>query len=312
MREFKRKRGYITIAQRSGKTNYLRMAYGLALSLKATQSKVSHLTVLVTPGTKIPAKYAAVFDEVIEIPWGDDASDFKWKIHNKWKVYHLTPYEETVLLDADMIFPTDVSDWWDTLYQRDVWFATQPVTFRGAPVQISAYRQAFFVNQLPMLYSAFLFFKHSHVAHELFALTEQVYKGWHDLHHNYQLRRTDDDLLIDMDYHQSPLRHGWSHFFHDYPAQVSGDLAFAIATKIIGAEDQFTHPGMFPTFTHMKPSDQGLDSSQASWTNMVSATLRDDLVLTVGNYRQQYPFHYVEKEWLTPDIMTKLENAARG
>jgi hypothetical protein len=312
MREFKRKRGYITIAQRSGKINYLRMAYGLALSLKATQSKVSHLSVLVTPGTKIPAKYAAVFDEVIEIPWGDAARHKSWKIHNKWKVYHMTPYEETILLDADMIFPTDVSDWWDTLYQRDVWFTTQPVTYRGEPIQIGAYRQEFLINQLPMTYTAFMFFKHGTVAHEFFDMVAAVYQGWKYMRKNYQLRKCDDDLLIDMDYHRSPHRHSWTHFFRDYPDRVSGDLAFSIATKILGTENQFTHTGIFPTFTHMKPADQGIKPVSKLWVDMLPFTLRDDLSLMVGNYRQRYPFHYVEKEWLSQDIITKLEKAARG
>lgn len=312
MREFKRRRGYITVAQQSGEIDYLRMAYGLALSLKATQSKVPHLSVLVTPGTEIPTEYAAVFDEVIEIPWGDMAEHESWKIHNKWKVYHMSPYEESVLLDADMIFPTDVSDWWDTLYQHDVWATSQPVTYRGEPVQIGAYRQEFLVNQLPMFYTAFLFFKHSPVADEFFEVVANVYRGWYDMQHHYQLRRTDDDLLINMDYHRSPLRHSWTHFLQDYPEKVSGDLAFSIAAKISGVEEKFTHPGMFPTFTHMKPGDQGIKPIHTSWTTMLPFTLRDDLMLTVGNYRQRYPFHYVEKEWLTSDIITKLENAAHG
>ena len=37
MREFKRERGFLTFAQNST-TDYVRLAYGLALSLKATQS----------------------------------------------------------------------------------------------------------------------------------------------------------------------------------------------------------------------------------------------------------------------------------
>ncbi len=215
MREFKRKRGYITIAQQSGKVDYLRMAFGLALSLKATQSKVPYLSVFVTPGTKIPKKYVAVFDEVIEIPWGDDAKDKSWKIQNKWKVYHMTPYEETILLDADMIFPTDVSDWWDTLHNRNVWIATQPVTYRGEPVQIGAYRQEFLINQLPMLYTSFLFFRHGSAALELFEMVANVYRGWNDMRYNYKLRKCDDDLLTSMDYHRSPHRHSWTHFFRN-------------------------------------------------------------------------------------------------
>jgi len=312
MRSFKRKRGYITIAQRSGKLNYLRMAYGLALSLKATQRDVPHLSVMVTPGTKIPAKYAAVFDEVIEIPWLDDSKNAKWKIHNKWKAYHVTPYEETVLLDADMIFPTDVSDWWDTLYERDVWFAAQPTTYRGEPVEVGTYRQEFLANSLPMVYTAFAYFRHCDTAQKLFDTAASVYRDWGAIRDHYQLRTSDEELLIDMQYHRSPHRHSWTHFFQDYPRAVSGDLAFAIATKILGEEDNFTSDGMFPTFTHMKTGDQGLEQVPALWTDALPSILREDMTLLVGNYRQRYPFHYVEKEWLTQDVMLTLEKAARG
>ena len=61
-------RGYIVIAQNTGDTDYLRMAYGLALSLKATQTTVSNLCVCVDKGTKVPKKYIEVFDQVVEIP----------------------------------------------------------------------------------------------------------------------------------------------------------------------------------------------------------------------------------------------------
>ena len=33
-------------------------------------------------------------------------------------------YDETVILDTDMIFPTDVKYWWDMLEERDVWATT--------------------------------------------------------------------------------------------------------------------------------------------------------------------------------------------
>lgn len=312
MRSFKRKRGFITIAQRSGKLNYLRMAYGLALSLKATQRDVPHLTVMVTPGTKIPAKYAAVFDEVVDIPWIDDSADAKWKIHNKWKAYHVTPYEETILLDADMIFPTDVSDWWDTLHERDVWFATQPATYRGDPVNIGTYRQEFLVNELPMVYTAFAYFRHCDKAQELFETAAMVYRNWVAMRDHYQMRKTDEELLSDMQYFRSPLRFSWTHFFQDYPRYVSGDLAFAIAVKILGEEDNYTPDGMFPTFTHMKTGDQGLEAVTTLWSDSLPSVLREDMTLLVGNYRQRYPFHYVEKEWLTQDVILTLEKAARG
>jgi hypothetical protein len=313
MREIKRSRGYITIAQSSGEIDYLRMAYGLALSLKATQSEVSKLTVLVTPGTEVPKKYAAVFDKVIEIPWGDDAESATWKIQNKWKVIHATPYDETVLLDCDMIFPTDVSSWWDTLaFEKDVWVTTQPVTYRGEPIVPGVYREQFATNDLPMVYTAFMYFRKCQAAFDYFDTVRAVYHAWKHLRLNYKLRKNDDEMLLDMASARSPFRHSWTHFFRDFPRNVSGDLAFSIAMKITGTEDLFTQDGIFPTFTHMKSLDQGLSTTHDTWSKMFPATLQEDLSLFVGNYRQCYPFHYVEKGWLTEDVIAKLEKAAHG
>ena len=106
-------RGYIVIAQNNSKVDYLSQAYALALNLKLTQSTVNNLTVCVDEKTKklITKKHKAVFDHIVDIPWSDDAEKSKWKIENKWKYYYMSPYDETVILDTDMLFPTDVSYW---------------------------------------------------------------------------------------------------------------------------------------------------------------------------------------------------------
>ena len=98
-------KGYITIAQNSDNVDYLTQAYALALSIKNTQSGVNNISVVVDEATKkkVLPKHTQVFDNIITMPWQDDAQDATWKINNKWKVYFCTPYDETVLLDSDMI-----------------------------------------------------------------------------------------------------------------------------------------------------------------------------------------------------------------
>jgi hypothetical protein len=144
-------RGYIVIAQNSGDTDYLKMAYALALSLKVTQSTVNNLTVCVDKNTVVPKKYSDVFDNVVQIPWLDDSKEEKWKINNKWKYYYMSPYDETVILDADMVFPTDVSHWWDILSEKDIWATTNVKTYRGenAVDHNMYYREYFIKNNLP-------------------------------------------------------------------------------------------------------------------------------------------------------------------
>ena len=70
----------------------------------------------------------------------------------------MTPYDETVILDTDMIFPTDVSYWWDIMAERDVWATTKVRTYRGEVATDDYYREWFTKNKLPQcLYSIFLF-----------------------------------------------------------------------------------------------------------------------------------------------------------
>lgn len=305
-----RTRGYITIAENSVSGDYLRMAYALALSLKVSQSVVNKLTVCISDGMDVPDKYAAVFDRVIEIPprKGD------WKIHNKWKVYHLTPYDESVLLDADMIFPADVSCWWNTLHDRYVWACSTPRTFRGEPIHQSAYRMDFIQNSLPNIYTAFLYFKQSEFAHEYFDLVHDVYRYWSALEDYYKHHKTEDGVIALMNEMKHPDRFGWSHFFQNFPSYISGDLAFSIAMKIMGSIDRFTDTSVpFPSFVHMKSKDQGfecIENMEENWNLFLQSDILKDGALLVGNYVQRLPFHYHRKEFLTDIMIEKLERLA--
>ena len=193
-------RGYIVIAQNSGDTDYLRMAYGLALSLKATQTTVSNLCVCVDKDTKVPKKYLEVFDQVVEIPWEDDAKDATWKINNKWKYYYMSPYDETVILDTDMVFPTDVSHWWDTLSDKDIWACTNVKTYRGenAVDHNNYYREYFVKNNLPNVYTAFFYFKKSDQATEFFNFVEIIFQNWQRFFFKYMPNGKPEKLSADV------------------------------------------------------------------------------------------------------------------
>ena len=96
-------RGYITIAQNSGDLDYVRMAYALAASIKKTQTDVDEFAIIVDPNYEMPEEYKWAFDYIIPMPWGDMAEGKDWKINNKWKYYHVTPFDETVALDLSLI-----------------------------------------------------------------------------------------------------------------------------------------------------------------------------------------------------------------
>jgi hypothetical protein len=258
------------------------MAYALALSIKNTQSSVNSVAIATTD--HIPEKYRYVFDHIVEVPWTDHAEHSAWKIENKWKYYYMTPFDETVILDADMLFPADISYWWDIMSQKDVWITDSPLTFRGDIITSTKYRECFVANELPNVYTAFMYFKKTELSAELFSLLEIIFSNW-------------------------------ERFFYEYmdetrPRHLSCDVAYALAIKLLGIEpDCFGNFQNLPTFVHMKAYLQDVDERYISedWTKNIPTYFADDGTFKIGNYEQFVPFHYHVKSWLTNDIIDALE-----
>jgi hypothetical protein len=275
-------RGYLILAQNTKKDDYIKLAYALALSIKNTQKGV-HRVALATSDT-VSDKYAEVFDHIVDIPWTDHAMYSKWKIDNKWKYYHMTPFDETVVLDADMLFPSDISDWWDILSQKEIWITDKPRTFRGEIITSTKYRTTFVANDLPNVYTAFMYFKKTEMTAELFKMVQLIFENW-------------------------------ERFYYDYldetrPKILSGDVAYALAIKLLGIKEEcFGHSSLLPSFVHMKSHLQNIDERYLTedWTKCIPTYFTDEGTFKIGNYEQTLPFHYQIKEWLTDEMISILE-----
>lgn len=283
-------RGYICVAQNNAesKIDYVRMAYGLALSLKKTQSEIKNLSI-VTDAKNIPEKYQKAFDHIIPIV-NDRTENEDWKLHNIVDLYDYTPYDETVMLDSDMLFLSDISHWWDKLSEKDIWFTTNTKTYKGtkAPTD-TIYRQEFIKNKLPSVYNAFFYFKKSDTAENLFNMMKLICTNWDEF----------------CDKYLSILK----------PKVFSTDVAFGLAVKLLGLVEQSILPELsFPYFTHMKTHNQGwkLDGLNAveDWTTYANVSFDDfngSLGIKIGTVRQFGPLHYHVKNFLTDDMLRILE-----
>ena len=109
-------KGYLMLA--SG-DEYLLQACLCAMSIKHTQ-KIN--SVSIATDSVVPKKYKHLFDNIIEIPWVEEQ---RYAVEHRWKLYHITPYEETVVLDTDMLFLTDVSHYWRLLDKHDLFFTSK-------------------------------------------------------------------------------------------------------------------------------------------------------------------------------------------
>lgn len=276
-------KGYVILAQNTRKNDYLRLAYGLALSIKNSQSIVNNVC-LITDETNLPGNYYDVFDHVVPIPWTDHASLSKWKIENKWKYFHASPFDETVILDSDMVFPEDISHWWSVLAEKDIWITDKPRTFKGDIITSTKYREAFVSNNLPNVYTAFMYFKKTDIVAELFKLIEVIFNNWERFYYNF------------LD--------------ENRPKRLSGDVAYALAVKILGIENEcFGQLDSLPSFVHMKGHLQGIDEKliTENWTENIPTYFGNDGRFKIGNYQQTLPFHYHIKEWLTDDMIKIME-----
>lgn len=277
-------RGYLVLVQNSTDTNYLRMAYALALSIKNSQTTVNNISIVTDIDIdSISTDIKSVFDKIIPIPWGDNAVGSEWKIENKWKYYYITPYDETVILDADMIFPCDISHWWDILSTQDVYITDKPHTFNGNIITSTMYRAAFIDNNLPNVYTAFMYFKKSAIASELFKMVDFIFQNWVTFYNEYLLESR--------------------------PKVLSGDVAYALAIKLLGIEDLCFGNLSIPSFVHMKSYLQNIDQKYITdnWPSHIPTYFKDDGKFKIANYEQTLPFHYHIKDWLTNDIIDILE-----
>ena len=263
-------RGIVMLAQNTLDEDYVKQAYLCALSILATNpgTKISLIT-----DDNVDHVYKKAFDKIIGIPWGDAAVYPDWKVENRWKIYHVSPYDETIVLDTDMLVLQNISGWWEYLKNYEVFFTSNVLTYRGKLVTDDFYRKTFTENNLPNLYSGFHYFKKTKFSHEFFSYLQVVVENWEKFY----------DLYLE----------------YRKPPRVSIDVAAAIVCKMLNCEEKITSKNNHITFTHMKPRCQDWTRLSPRWQDRVNVYLRDDLILKIGNYRQTGIFHYTEKEFVT-------------
>jgi hypothetical protein len=281
-----RPRGFFTFAQNNDKVDYVRLAYGLALSLKKSQIDVPYLTIGITPGTQVNKKYLWAFDNVIEIPWKDYAANSSWKLENEWKSIWMSPYDETIKLDSDMLFFSDIGSWWENLSKQanDIVWTNTVLDWRGFPVDNDHYRKVFTANNLPNIYSGCGYFRKTDMTYEFFNLSRMIFWNWEKFYEEF------------LGYEHRP----------DYP---STDVIFAIASKILDFEGTSYVPAIIPTFTHMKSHLQGwkVENISEDWRMHVDMLFTPAGECKIGNHLQVYPLHYHIKDALSDKILDTYE-----
>lgn len=277
-------KGFVVLAQNTSNVDYVKQAYALALSIKFSQKTVKSISIITND--VVPDEYKDVFDTIIPIPWVDDAQDKEWKVENRWKIYHVTPYEETIVLDTDMLMLEDISLWWEYCKHYDLKFCSQIKNYKLDRVIDTYHRKAFIANKLTNPYFALHYFKKSELAHNFYKVLEFVSNNWEWCYTKF-----------------APV---------EYQNWLSMDLASAIVIEIMGLHDTVIDKCSPFEFIHMKTPIQGWKQTPVSWQDAVSYIFNSRGELIVGNIKQSKLFHYVEKNFITNNLLSKLQELVYG
>jgi hypothetical protein len=271
-------KGFLILAQNNESVNYVRQAYALAKSIARTQ--LNHKSVSLLTNDVVPEEYKHAFDQIISIPWTDNSAS-RYVADNRWKFIYASPYDETIVLDSDMLFFEDISSVWDHLDQYELFFASKVLNFKNKIITDTYNRQTFIKNKLPNVYFALHYFKKTELSFRFYKTLELVVRNWKGFYNVVTPKNTQP----------------W----------VSMDVSSAIAIKLLDIESQVTNPNLDFTFVHMKPNIQDWDTHPARWTDFADFYVTDEFKLFVNQYKQNKIFHYTENEFLVDDILHILE-----
>jgi hypothetical protein len=275
-------KGFLIFAQNTATVDYIQQAYALSLSIKYSQHTVTSVS-LVT-NDSVDVRYRNAFDNIIAVPWTNSASALQ--AENRWKLYHVTPYDDTIVLDADMLMLEDITSWWEYCSNYDLKFCSTIKNYKLDNIVDTYYRKTFIANGLTNPYAALHYFKKSEAAYKFYKVLEFVCNNWENQYGRF-----------------SP---------NEYQNWLSMDLSAAIAIEITGMYESVNTNGSPLEFIHMKAACQGWSPTPVSWQDTVPYILTSTGELIVGNIKQSKLFHYVEKTFITPSLLSKLERTANG
>jgi hypothetical protein len=273
--------GYLIVVASHAETDYLKLAYALALSIKNTQKPGYDKVALVidNPALIKNLKSPWVFDHVIH-----------WDKETHWDgrsyMDQLSPFDNTVCLDADMLFLRDHSHWIDYFVENsELYVPAKAFTYRGEVITNDYYRKTFTRNNLPNLYSMFTFFKKdSALAKEFFDLGRYIIKN--------------------------PIEFSNLYLNKQKPKVVGTDEAFALSAKILDIDSEISYDLEFPNIVHMKPMIQNWPWTADRVTEHAGFYFSTSGNLKIGNYQQHSIVHYVEKDLINDEIVSMLEEIA--
>lgn len=274
--------GVLTLAQNST-VDYVRLAYLQCLSLRLTNPGLPYSIITDAVTYKdIPQSVHDAVDHLVVLPT-DLAYDQTWKQRNECQLFQVTPFRETIKVEADLLFTGSISHWWHGLRTRDVVISSGCVDYRGNTATDRRNRRAFDANGLPDVYTGLMYWRRSRTAQILFQNARDIYMDW-DRVRSGLLSVPDADL-------------------------GSTDLVFALAARLTG-EHLVTLPMDHFRMVHLKNNINGWVPN-IPWYHQTTVDIAPPEVRIAG-FQQTHPVHYQDKDWATDQLIEDYQRVVMG
>jgi hypothetical protein len=193
------------------------------------------------------------------LPHGDQGG---WA--NDWQMFSVSPYRQTIKLEADMIATSAIDHWWTLFELRDVVISQGCRNFYDEPADSRFYRKIFDQNHLPDVYNAITYWRLSKTARDFFDLIRNIFEHWNDYR---TLLKFPDDT-------------------------ASTDVVYAMAAQIMGPERVTLPAGLGPSIVHMKRHINPIQSND--WTKEL---VWENDPFRINTVSQWGMVHYHIKGW---------------
>jgi hypothetical protein len=194
-----------------------------------------------------------------DLPYGDLGG-----FHNDWQCWAVSPYRQTIKLEADMIATSAIDHWWTLFEHRDVVISQGARDFYDEITSCRRYRKIFDDNDLPDVYNAITYWRVSETAQQFWRLVRSIFSHWSD--YRSLLRFPDDEATT--------------------------DVVYAMAAVIMGPEQITLPAGLGPTIVHMKR--HVIPVATDNWTQEL---IWESDPIRINTVAQWGLFHYHCKDW---------------
>jgi hypothetical protein len=275
------KQGYIILGvDAAGSIQNIKAAYALSLSLKISDP-LRETCVVVNNFLDVPAEYEEGFNYIVELPFKRTEASHNDIMIDWWQIYYCTPFEETIAIHNYSIALDNMEMLWHQTSDIDIAFADS-CDFRSILCTDVERTHANVRNNIAVYNAKVVYFRKSQIASEFFKMADPVFRSW---------------------------RESYYATLPEYrPADFDLDLMCGITVSMLGEN--------YPKLKLFNYNDLKINflfdptiENPLNWQEQYTVWVTNNLQVKINNHRQRGLFHYGYPQFLTTDIMRKINDS---